>query len=64
MATPFRYTLLTLSIAFVSTALQAQDATLDTVTVTAQEPTDYQAKKPRWRASTTPRCWTPQPRWR
>ncbi|BBN55767.1 TonB-dependent receptor [Pseudomonas chlororaphis subsp. aurantiaca] len=45
MATPFRYTLLTLSIAFVSTALQAQDATLDTVTVTAQEPTDYQAKK-------------------
>ncbi|AKA24460.1 TonB-dependent siderophore receptor [Pseudomonas chlororaphis] len=45
MATPFRYTLLTLSLALVSSALQAQEATLDTVTVTGQEPTGYQAKK-------------------
>ncbi|MGU9855444.1 TonB-dependent siderophore receptor [Pseudomonas sp. LF245] len=44
MATPYRHTLLALSIAFAATAVQAQDATLDTVTVLGQETTDYQAK--------------------
>ncbi|WLH88535.1 TonB-dependent siderophore receptor [Pseudomonas sp. FP453] len=44
MATPYRHTLLALSIAFAATAVQAQDATLDTVTVLGQATTDYQAK--------------------
>ena len=44
MATPYRHTLLALSIAFAATAVQAQDATLGTVTVLGQETTDYQAK--------------------
>ena len=44
MATPYRHTLLALSIAFVATAVQAEDATLGTVTVLGQETTDYQAK--------------------
>ncbi|OYU04695.1 MAG: TonB-dependent siderophore receptor [Pseudomonas sp. PGPPP1] len=44
MATPYRHTLLALSITFAAAA-HAQDATLDTVTVLGQESTDYQAKK-------------------
>ena len=44
MATPYRHTLLTLSIALAATAVQAEDATLGTVTVLGQETTDYQAK--------------------
>ena len=44
MATPYRHTLLALSITFAAAA-HAQDATLDTVTVVGQESTDYQAKK-------------------
>jgi iron complex outermembrane recepter protein len=44
MATPYRHTLLALSIAFAATAVQAEDATLGTVTVLGQETTDYQAK--------------------
>ena len=44
MATPYRHTLLALGIAFAATAVQAQDATLDTVTVLGQATTDYQAK--------------------
>ena len=44
MATPYRHTLLALSITFAATAVQAQDATLDTVTVLGQETADYQAK--------------------
>ena len=45
MATPYRHTLLALSITLAAAAAQAQDTTLDTVTVVGQEPTDYQAKK-------------------
>ena len=44
MATPYRHTLLALSIAFAATAVQGEDATLGTVTVLGQETTDYQAK--------------------
>ncbi len=44
MATPYRHTLLALSITFAAAA-HAQDATLDTVTVLGQESTDYQARK-------------------
>ncbi|MCR4541277.1 TonB-dependent siderophore receptor [Pseudomonas sp. 18.1.10] len=44
MATPYRHTLLALSIAFAATAVQAEDTTLGTVTVLGQETTDYQAK--------------------
>lgn len=44
MATPYRHTLLALSITFAAAA-HAQDATLDTITVVGQESTDYQAKK-------------------
>ena len=44
MATPYRHTLLALSIALAATAVQAEDATLGTVTVLGQETTDYQAK--------------------
>lgn len=42
MATPYRHTLLVLSITLAATAAHAQDATLDTVTVVGQETTDYQ----------------------
>ncbi|CAI8942013.1 MULTISPECIES: TonB-dependent siderophore receptor [Pseudomonas] len=45
MATPYRHTLLALSITLAAAAAHAQDATLDTVTVVGQETTDYQAKK-------------------
>lgn len=45
MATPYRHTLLALSITFAAATAHAQDATLDTVTVLGQETTDYQAKK-------------------
>ena len=45
MATPYRHTLLALSITLAAAAAQAQDTTLDTVTVVGHEPTDYQAKK-------------------
>ena len=45
MATPYRHTLLALSISFAAATAHAQDATLDTVTVLGQEATDYQAKK-------------------
>ena len=45
MATPYRHTLLALSIPLAAAAAHAQDATLDTVTVVGQETTDYQAKK-------------------
>ena len=45
MATPYRHTLLALSISLAAAAAHAQDATLDTVTVVGQETTDYQAKK-------------------
>lgn len=45
MATPYRHTLLALSITLAAAAAQAQDTILDTVTVVGQEPTDYQAKK-------------------
>jgi len=45
MATPYRHTLLALSITLAAAAAHAQDATLGTVTVVGQETTDYQAKK-------------------
>ncbi len=45
MATPYRHTLLALSITLAAAAAHAQDTTLDTVTVVGQEATDYQAKK-------------------
>ncbi|MDQ0669200.1 TonB-dependent siderophore receptor [Pseudomonas sp. W2I6] len=45
MATPYRHTLLALSITLAATAAHAQDATLDTVTVVGEQATDYQAKK-------------------
>lgn len=45
MATPYRHTLLALSITFAAATAHAQDATLGTVTVLGQETTDYQAKK-------------------
>ncbi len=45
MATPYRHTLLALSITLAAAAAHAQDATLDTVTVVGQETTDYQGKK-------------------
>ncbi|WP_010167106.1 TonB-dependent siderophore receptor [Pseudomonas sp. PAMC 25886] len=45
MATPYRHTLLALSITLAATATHAQDATLDTVTVVGEQATDYQAKK-------------------
>lgn len=45
MATPYRHTLLALSITLAAAAAHAQEATLDTVTVVGQETTDYQAKK-------------------
>ncbi|MBY8947264.1 TonB-dependent siderophore receptor [Pseudomonas sp. SH10-3B] len=45
MATPYRHTLLALSITLAAAAAHAQEATLDTVTVVSQETTDYQAKK-------------------
>ncbi|KAA8559554.1 Ferric-anguibactin receptor FatA [Pseudomonas extremaustralis] len=45
MATPYRHTLLALSITLATAAAHAQDTTLDTVTVVGQETTDYQAKK-------------------
>ncbi|WP_025854961.1 TonB-dependent siderophore receptor [Pseudomonas sp. CHM02] len=45
MTTPYRHTLLALSITFAAATAHAQDATLDTVTVLGQETTDYQAKK-------------------
>ncbi|WP_053139801.1 TonB-dependent siderophore receptor [Pseudomonas sp. MIACH] len=45
MATPYRQTLLALSITLAAAAAHAQEATLDTVTVVGQETTDYQAKK-------------------
>lgn len=60
MATPYRHTLLALSITLAAAAAHAQEATLDTVTVVGQETTDYQAKKPPWPASITRRCWTPR----
>lgn len=64
MATPYRHTLLALSITLAATAAHAQEATLDTVTVVGQEASDYQAKKPPWPALTMLRCWTPRPRLR
>ncbi|NVZ41480.1 TonB-dependent siderophore receptor [Pseudomonas sp. 21615526] len=45
MATPYRHTLLALSITLAAMAAHAQDATLDTVTVVGEQATDYQAKK-------------------
>ncbi|MDF3202605.1 TonB-dependent siderophore receptor [Pseudomonas sp. 1912-s] len=45
MATPYRHTLLALSITLAATATHAQEATLDTVTVVGEQATDYQAKK-------------------
>lgn len=45
MATPYRHTLLALSITLAAAATHAQEATLDTVTVVGQETNDYQAKK-------------------
>ncbi|MBD9462623.1 TonB-dependent siderophore receptor [Pseudomonas sp. Pdm06] len=45
MATPYRHTLLALSITLAAAAAHAQEATLDTVTVVGQETNDYQAKK-------------------
>jgi len=45
MATPYRHTLLALSITLAAAAAHAQEETLDTVTVVGQETTDYQAKK-------------------
>ena len=45
MATPYRHTLLALSITLAATAAHAQDATLDTVTVVGEQATDYQANK-------------------
>ena len=45
MATPYRHTLLALSITLAAAAAHAQDETLDTVTVVGQATTDYQAKK-------------------
>jgi iron complex outermembrane receptor protein len=45
MATPYRHTLLALSITLAAAAAHAQDATLGTVTVLGETTTDYQAKK-------------------
>jgi iron complex outermembrane receptor protein len=45
MATPYRHTLVALSITLAATATHAQEATLDTVTVVGEQATDYQAKK-------------------
>ncbi|KAF1027230.1 MAG: Ferric-anguibactin receptor FatA [Pseudomonas sp.] len=45
MTTPYRYTLLALSITLAANAAHAQDATLGTVTVVGEQATDYQAKK-------------------